>query len=168
MENKLDIFINELSQYSESPIKNAYNMTADIYLTEDRRDLVKEDIYNQILYYYLTDLIDGCEVTLLIHDFKDEVEHIKDVISFCKSNSVILELIQKVQLMRVKVTKLKLSSNEKFHIDRFILMAFSLHNKKYIEDFVHHLIKIENINPDDVLRFINQRIIQEEKKILKI
>lgn len=168
MENKLDLFINELSQYSTSPIKNAYNMTVDAYLSEDKQELVKEDIYNQLLYYYLTDLMDGCEVTLLMHEFEQELELIKDIISFCKSNSVIMELIQKVQFMRVKISKLNISENTKQHFDRFILMAFSLHDKKYIKEFVHHLVKIEEKEPDELLRFINQRVMQEETKILKL
>lgn len=167
---RLDIFVKKLNSLSENPIEKAYEITKKAYYSERNVEDKCEMIYNEILYYYLTDFFNGCEINVVKENYNEELEHLKDVISFEGSKSVISNLSKKAQNINIEIETKKYNINYKVknHLKRFVFMCFSFHDKRYIDFLVEHMVKEEGIDPDVLLREINTRLMKNEDKILKI
>lgn len=167
--SKLDIFVDKLDSLSDKPIKKIYNMTKESYLNKNN-ELDKTDlVYNEIIYYYLTDAIEGCEFTVIVQQYQEELEHLKDVIGFEGSRTVISELSKKAQNINIEIATKKKNEDEKTKSDlnRFVLMCFSFQDNRYIDLLVEHFVVKEKIEPDLLIQNINKRIMKSEDKILR-
>lgn len=168
--SKLDIFIDVLNKKSDKPVKGAFNMTLDSHVSKEKHDDVKDIIMDELNYYLLTDFMDGCGITLKMNEFNDEMEMMQDIISFCKTKTLLMNFAQSLQSLQIKLkTSLKhLNEAEKHHIERFIYMGLSYHDERYIAYYVEHLIEKESFDVEVLLQFINKRVIENQQKILKL
>lgn len=165
---RLDTLVNYLDKKSKKPVRKIFDMTVKGYLVEDKIDEIKEAVYNEILFYYLTDLIDGCQMSVIIEDFSNELEHLKDVIGFNTSSSVVLSLAESMQPVLIYAeSRLKNDKIKYNHIKRFVYMGLSYHDSRYIEMLAEQFLQ-EGIDEDKLISVINRFIIRNEVKVLKL
>ncbi len=165
---KLDYFVNYIDKKSKNPIRKIFDMTIDMYLPDDKKEEIKELVYNETLYYYLTDLMDGCQMSVQIEDFNTELEHLKDVIGFNTSSTVILKLAESMQPVLIhSESRLKNDPVRYNHLKRFVYMGLSYHDERYIKMLADQLIH-EGIDEDKLISFINKCIMRNEIKVLKL
>lgn len=165
---RLDNFVNYLDKKSKKPIRKIFDMTTKAYLVEEKEEEIKEVVYNELLYYYLTDLMEGVQMSVQIEGFDDELEHLKDIIGFNTSSTVILKLANKIQNVLIHTeSRLKNDPIKYNHLKRFVFMGMSYHDERYIGMLVDHLIQ-EGIDEDNLISRINKCIMRHELKTLKI
>lgn len=170
LNTKLDIFVDKLDSLSDKPIKKIFNTTRELYIDQDKL-LDKSDlIFNEFLYFYLNDPIDGCEFNVLFSGYEDEVELLRDVIAISSEKKTIAELVKGAQKIRMNIVKLHKRDDEKIlnHLNRFVFMCFCFDDERYIDYLVEHFVKTEKISPDDLIHKINTRVMKNENVVLKI
>lgn len=165
---RLDHLVNYIDKTSKKPIRKIFDWTVDGYLPKDKQEEIKENAYNELLYFYLTDLMEGCQMSVQIEGFNDELEHLKDVIGFNTSSTVVMKLAEKMQTVLIHTeSRLKNEPMKYDNLKRFVFMGMSYHDERYIPMLAEQLIK-EGINEDKLISKINQIVMKNEIKILKL
>lgn len=165
MTNKLDVFIDAINEKTSKPIKSAYYMTLSSHISEKDTADVKDTVFDEVYYYLLNDFMDGCEFSVKYHDYLNEIELVKDVISICKTSTVIMNMAQSLQNIQIDLrTKLKtINEKEKNHITRFIFLGLSYQDNRYISNLVDQLF-LEGFSEDDLIQLVNKRIIDHQSR----
>jgi len=165
---RLDTLVEELDRFSNDPVKKLYEMGKDIYLINNDIEYETEIVFDEILYFFLTDLEYGYEGYLKKLDMNDELELLKDMIAFdCSKNSKI-ELSQRVQSLKIDVEMDKYNNIISKKLKTYIYSAMSLIDERYIKALITHLIDEEKIDIDFISNLINVRVKGRKKVILKI
>lgn len=168
MEYKLDLIVRKLDDISDKPIFKVYEQTKNNYLEKNNESIDLGVVYDEMMYYLLTDLKDGCEKWVKHSGYKDEIELLKDVIAVDVSERTKIELSNKVQDLNMKIIMESKNMNPVIfnNLQRFVYMGFSYIDERYSEYLIDHLIKKEDFNPDDIIRFINKRLMNRKTNIL--
>lgn len=166
--SKLDSFVGFVDSKTEKRIKVIYTMTVSDHIPKSREDDEKDKIFDELMYFLLNDFMLGCEVTARMHEYNNEIEHLKDIISICKQSTVIMNLAQSLQELRIDLnTSLKnISELEKNHLERFMFLGLVYQDSRYIENLVDHLIDKEDFDVEFFIQFINKKIMAVPSSIL--
>lgn len=166
--SKLDIFVSEINKYSDNPINGLYEFNKNFYLKNNDVEKDTNIIYDEVLYFLLTDLEFGYEFHLKKYDLIDELETYKDIIAYdCSKNtkSDILKMCQKIKFS-IENDEYPLPTKKKLNI--FINSAMSLLDDRYIINLVENLINEDNLDVDFLFSIVNQRLKEKRKVILKL
>lgn len=164
---KIEYFIEELNKRSNKPIKNVFNMTLKGYINDEKEIKEKKlaTIYDETMYYYLTDFMDGIEDTVLLYGYEKELNLLKDVIAIDSSEKSKKTLVEYAKNIRLKINDV--SVDDKNAIERFVWMLMSYSDERAINKLVENLLK-SGLEDDNIIQFVNKRIIANKTNILKL
>ncbi len=165
----LDDMVDTLQDYSSNPIKKTYNDFKEMYLSQNK-DIESDlkTIYDEILYFFLTDLQYGNEGFLLNLNYYDELELFKDVVAIDISKKARIELAQKSQSMLIDITMKSYPEEISNKIKRFVYSAASIQDQRYSSILTKHMIEEEKINVEFIASLILKKIPEKKNIILKI
>ena len=168
MKTRMDKFIEKLNTLSDAPIKSLYEMGKDMYLNNTDPILETETVYNELLYFILTDLEHGYESVLKRLEMNNDIELIKDIIAFDCSKNAKIELKDRVGNIN---TDIEMEVHNTFiskKLKTFVYSSMSLMDDRYIDFLVEHLVNVERIDIDFLANFINQKVKGRRRVILKV
>lgn len=165
---KLDVFVSELSLFSDAPILALYEMEKKIHFVNNDVDLETGVIFDEMLYFLLTDLNYGYEGYLKRLNMDDDLELIKDIIAFDCSSKSKMELHQRIQKIKVDIEMGEYNNVVSNKLKTYLYSGMSLIDDDYISHLVKHLISVDKFEVDFLVALITKRIKGRKKNILKI
>lgn len=201
-EHKIDIFVSAIDKISSKPIEKIYLLTKESYLKDVDIDNALGEVYDELMYFLITDLKFGCEKYVFQSGYSKELDLLKDVIAIDISNKSRADLISKMKEIFLILPDLNNNSFVKkekkgrlttiwnfvknlfkknldvvseesildlsIYLRRFVFIGLSYEDDRYAEELAMHLIKNELFDEDELISFINKRVMNKKSNILRV